>query len=692
MENNLLDGLNAAQKEAAQTVDGTILILAGAGTGKTKTITTRLAYLLSIGIPPDNTLTLTFTNKAATEMRERAIHLIEENNIHIDYPPKLFTFHKFGLLFLRFYMKELGRDNNFLIIDTDDKKRIIKQFIEDEETSKGFVSNEISYYKNHLLTPDKVLEEIGSGKENEKVDMQTAKIYSQYENYLSSNNLVDFDDLLMLPYLILKNNEKLREELSEKYQYIMIDEFQDTNELQFKLIQLLCSKHNNLCVVGDDDQSIYGWRGADIKNILEFEHTFFDTKVIRLQENYRSTKFILDRANKLISHNKNRHDKKLVATIKEGEDVEYMEFFDERHEADYIGQEIESLTDRGVSPSDIAVLYRINALSRSIEEGLLKRGVSFTIVDSVRFYERMEVKDAISYLRVIINPHDDFSFKRVVNKPKRGIGKTTLDKLTEKSEAEDISIYEVIRSLKEEELSTVVGKKNATTLKKFIKTIGDLKKKIDLPIEEFIDLFELKIKIRDYYDNHKEQERALNIDELYGAIIEHIAPYDNVGIEDFLNEVALESGQDKINGNMTNLMSIHASKGLEFEYVFIIGLEEGFFPIVSDTTDLEEERRLGYVAFTRAKKRLVLSNVKSRFFRGKRKDMDRSRFLSECEIVEGGFKVEDKSPFQKGDLVKHKIFGMGRIIGANKSGKDFKLKINFGGSTKEILSNFVEKI
>ncbi|MCV6607445.1 MAG: UvrD-helicase domain-containing protein [Campylobacterales bacterium] len=689
---SLLEGLNQAQKEAAQTTEGPVLILAGAGTGKTKTITTRLAYLLSIGIPPENTLTLTFTNKAATEMRERAMALIEDNHIAINFPPKLFTFHKFGLLFLRFHMEKLGRNNNFLIIDSDDKKRIIKQFIEDEELSKGLVASEISNFKNHLLTPKMVLEETCDTSEEGKIDLQVAKIYEQYENYLESNNLVDFDDLLMLPYLILRDNPDLRDEMSRRYQYIMIDEFQDTNELQLSLIRLLCTKHNNLCVVGDDDQSIYGWRGANIKNILEFENTFEGTTVIRLQENYRSTKFILDRANKLISHNKDRHEKKLIPTITDGEDVEYCEFMDERLEADFIGREIDKLTDKGINPSDIAVLYRINALSRSIEEGLSKRGIQFTIVDSVRFYERMEVKDAISYLRVIINPHDDFSFKRVVNKPKRGIGKTTLDKLTNGALEENISIFDLIDKRSDSQLATLVGKKNTTTLKDFIKLILDLKSQIDLPIEDFMDLFEKKIAIREFFHTSKEEERALNIDELYGAIIDHIAPYENLGIEDFLNEIALESGQDKINGNMTNLMSIHASKGLEFEYVFIIGLEEGFFPIISEGSDLEEERRLGYVAFTRAKKRLILSSVKSRFFRGKRKDMVKSRFLSECEIIEGGFSIEDKSPFRKGDLVKHKIFGMGRIVGANKSGKDFKLKINFSGTTKEILSNFVEKI
>lgn len=687
-----LNQLNSAQKEAAETTEGPVLILAGAGTGKTKTITNRLAYLLAIGIPPDNTLTLTFTNKAAAEMRERATLLIEEEQIPILYPPKLFTFHKFGLLFLRQHILRLERNNNFLIIDTDDKKRIIKQFLESDDFNQGFAAKEISYFKNHLLTPEEVLKEAHSlSSDQQKIYVQIANIYEKYQNYLTVNNLVDFDDLLKLPYEILKKHDDLRAELSQKYQYIMIDEFQDTNELQFSLIKLLCSTHNNLCVVGDDDQSIYGWRGANIKNILEFDSLFENTKVIKLEENYRSTKEILECANQLISHNKNRHQKALRATITGGKEVDFHEYFDEKQEAETIAKAIEGLVNSGVKHSEIAVLYRINALSRSIEEGLYRRGISFNIVDSVRFYERMEVKDAISYLRAIVNPHDDFSLKRIINKPKRGIGKTTVDKLEKQIELTNKSMFEIINN-PDLDLLGLVGKKNEKTLREFARTLLELKESVSLDIEDFIETFEKKIGIREFYGTGKEEERALNIDELYGAIIDHIKLNPDHEIEEFLNEVALESDQDRIGAEMINLMSIHAAKGLEFSHVFVIGLEEGFFPVIGETTDMEEERRLGYVAFTRAKKELFLSSVKSRFFRGKRKDMNKSRFLAESGAVKGGFSVEDSSPFKKGDLVKHKIFGMGRVIGANKAGKDFKLKINFGGTFKEILSNFVEKI
>ncbi len=688
-----LNELNPAQKDAATTIEGPVLILAGAGTGKTKTITNRLAYLLANGIPPDSTLTLTFTNKASKEMRQRAMSLIEKENIPIAFPPKLFTFHKFGLLFLRQHILRLNRNNNFLIIDTDDKKRIIKQFLESDDFNQGFAAKEVSYFKNHLLTPEEIAKEASSlGIDQQKIYAQIANIYQKYQNYLEINNLVDFDDLLKLPFEILRDNEDLKNELSQKYQYIMIDEFQDTNELQFRLLKLLCATHNNLCVVGDDDQSIYGWRGANIKNILEFDTLFENTKVVKLEENYRSTEKILECANQLISHNKNRHQKVLKATHKHGKEIGFDEYFDEKQEAETIAQMVQKLIDSGVRHAEIAILYRINALSRSIEEGLLRRGINFNIIDSVRFYERMEVKDAISYFRAIVNPHDDFSLKRIINKPKRGIGKTTVEKLETKAQELQKSMFEIIYNSPSEDLIALVGKKNEKTLKEFSKTLLDLKSNTHIDIEDFIEEFEKKVNIRDFYGTSKEEERALNIDELYGAIVDHIRLYPDHEIEEFLNDIALQSDQDKMGIDQVNLMTIHAAKGLEFEHVFVIGLEEGFFPVIGETTDMEEERRLGYVAFTRAKKELSLSSVKSRFFRGKRKEMNKSRFLAESGIVKGGFSVEDKSPFKKGDLVKHKIFGMGRVIGANKAGQDYKLKINFGGSQKEILSDFVEKI
>ena len=424
MSENLLSSLNESQKIAAQHIDGPLLILAGAGSGKTKTITTRLAYLISIGIDPRSILTLTFTNKAASEMRERAFNMLDSSQINT--PPLLCTFHKFGLLFLKFHMSELGRKNNFIIIDTDDKKRILKSF--DKEITTSLLVSEISKYKNSLLTPAEA-----KAAAQLKLYQEIADIYEQYEAYLEKNNLVDFDDLLLLPYKILKNNEKLAEETSKKYQYIMVDEYQDTNELQYRLLRLLSSSHNNLCVVGDDDQSIYGWRGATIKNILNFNEHFENTVVVKLEENYRSTDTILNHANQLIEHNRDRLGKKLVGTRMKGDSVRIYESHDENEETRKIIEDIKKLVDSGISPKNIAILFRVNALSRSLEEGFNKAGLHYKLVGGMKFYERSEIKDLIAYFRILTNSNDNFSIKRIINKPKRGIGKTTIDKLEAKS-------------------------------------------------------------------------------------------------------------------------------------------------------------------------------------------------------------------------------------------------------------------
>lgn len=681
---NYIDQLNKAQKEAATTVDGAVLILAGAGTGKTKTITTRLAYLLSLGIDPASTLTLTFTNKAASEMRARALAMISEQSSY----PALYTFHKFGLIFLRFYIEKLGRKNSFVIIDTDDKRRILKQFTPDTLNVKT-VSSEISHCKNSLISPDQAMKQTGGLDEKLKKKLEKiAEIYAKYQNYLVANNLVDFDDLLALPYQILEENSALREEISQKYQFIMVDEYQDTNELQLRLLKQLCSTHNNLCVVGDDDQSIYGWRGANVQNILNFENIFANTKIVTLEENYRSTNEILKAANELISHNRQRHEKKLISTIGSGEAVRVMYSHDENEESARIAGEIKKLVESGTNPSDIAILFRINALSRSIEEGLIRNSVPYRLVDSVGFYERLEIKDAIAYLRLIINPYDDFSLRRVINKPKRGIGKVALEKL--ESASANQSIFALLESIDENQMAAIVGKKSASLLVKFVADIHEL---VALQSsEKLIDKFEELIGLRKSYLESDEEERVQNLDELYGLVREFSAQV-GANLSEFLAESALSSDQDSIGTSVVNLMTIHAAKGLEFDHVFVVGLEDGFFPLLGDTTDQEEERRLGYVAFTRAKKGLFLSSVKSRFFRGKREEMERSRFLNESGLIAGkSLSITDGSAIKKGDLIKHKLFGMGRVTAATKAGKDYKLTINFGGTTRDILSSFVEKI
>ncbi|HIE35166.1 MAG TPA: ATP-dependent helicase [Campylobacterales bacterium] len=674
--------LNEAQKDAVKTVDGPLLILAGAGSGKTKTITSRLAYLLNLGIDPANTLTLTFTNKAANEMRQRALSLIDDNI----YPPLLCTFHKFGLLFLKFYIQELGRSNNFVIIDTDDKKRILKSFEVDLPLS--LISSEISRYKNSLIEPEIAIDsaQLPSFK-------KIATTYKKYQDYLKEKNLVDFDDLLALTYTILDQNNELCKEVSQRYQYIMVDEYQDTNHLQYMLIKKLCYLHNNICVVGDDDQSIYGWRGANIKNIIEFPNHFSNTKVIKLEKNYRSTKQILKAANSLIEHNRNRLGKKLEAVVGQGKPIEIYKSKDENEEATKIAKKIKELLDCGVDPKEIAVLFRINALSRSLEDGLNKAKIPYKLVGAVRFYERSEIKDIISYLRIIANPHDDFSLKRVINRPKRGIGKVTYEKLQKAAYENKMSIISYLLNVSDEELIALVGKKNYKTLKEFIDGLLLLKSIANESLYKFIDEIENIFGLRKYYENLPDgMERVLNIDEFYGVFRDFVKQNPQCLLDDFLNELSLQSDQDQIDEESISIMSIHASKGLEFKYLFVIGLEEGFFPLIGDGSDIEEERRLGYVAITRAKEELVLSYAKSRFYKGKRADLIKSRFLKEAGLCEGSLSIEKSTHFKKGDLVKHKIFGIGRVVGVSKVGKEFKLAINFGGQKRDILASFIERL
>jgi len=678
----IFDNLNDAQEAAVKQIDGSLLILAGAGSGKTKTITSRVAYLIANGIPPSSILTLTFTNKAASEMRQRALSLIDTE---ISYTPLLCTFHKFGLLFLKFHMEKLGRSNSFVIIDTDDKKRIIKSF--DIDLPIALVTSEISRFKNNLITPE---EAISSAELlNYK---KIANIYKKYEDYITQNNLVDFDDLLALPYRILDENPELCAQTSQKYQYIMVDEYQDTNDLQLKLLQKLTSTHQNICVVGDDDQSIYGWRGANIKNILEFHKQFDDTAVIKLETNYRSTNNILKAANELIEHNRNRHGKILTGVKGDGKEVEMISSDNETIEAAAIARRITTLINAGENPKNIAILYRINALSRSIEEGLNKASIAYKMVGGLKFYERAEIKDIISYLRLIANPHDDFSLKRIINKPKRGLGKATVDKILAAADEKRCSVFSFI-SQEKELLDTFVTKKASATIAKFVEDVLKIKESLNESTYALIDDLEDTFGIKAYYETLPTSlERVLNIEEFYGLFRDFVVQNPEASLDEFLNDISLQSDQDQIDEDAISVMSIHASKGLEFNHLFVIGLEEGFFPLLGDGTDLEEERRLGYVALTRAKKELTLSTSSSRFYKGKRAGLMKSRFLSEAGLVRGSLKIDKGTSFKKGTLVKHKIFGVGRVTEVSKVKRETKLKINFAGTYKDILASFVEKI
>jgi len=686
----ILSALNPAQREAVEHIDGPMLILAGAGSGKTKTLTTRLAYLVGeIGIDPANTLTLTFTNKAAVQMRERALKLMPSR---VSYPPLLCTFHKFGLLFLKFHIEKIGRSNAFVIIDSDDKKRLLRSITKllKIDLNIAFIASEISKYKNSILSPQQVVAaaELPDYK-------KIANIYVEYQKNIEENNLVDFDDLLMLTYQILASDATLRKETSNRYKYIMVDEYQDTNELQFQLLQLLSCEHNNLCVVGDDDQSIYGWRGSNIRNILEFADNFKDSKIacktVKLETNYRSTEPILKAANTLIEHNSTRLGKKLTSHKGKGQEVKLLHSLDESMEAKSIASSIQKLLASGSNPDDIAVLYRINALSRSLEEGFIKARLGFKLIGGIRFYERAEIKDLISYLRVLSNPHDDFSLIRIINKPKRGIGKASIEKLKKAAFEAQTSLYGYIEKYT---LSDVVSKKVSTSLAKLVEDIKVLQESLEKELGNFITLFEEHIRLKDHYAGMVDgMDRILNIDEFYGYFRDAVVKNPDLTLDEFLNDISLQSDQDQVEEDSITIMSIHASKGLEFEHLFVIGLEEEFFPLLGEGSNMEEERRLGYVAITRAKSDLTLCYVDSRFYKGRRKMIDKSRFLGEAGLIsDTSLKITKQADFTKGDLVKHKIFGIGRVQAANKSGKEYKLLINFGGNKKEILSSFVQSI
>lgn len=683
---NLFTGLNESQKEAASHIDGPMLILAGAGSGKTKTITTRLAYMIGeVGIPAINTLTLTFTNKAASVMKNRALNLLNSNE-----NPLLCTFHKFGLLFLKLHIERLGRKNNFIIIDNDDSKKILKELINDDKTSPHQILQFISHFKNESKSVQDVFNDLELLKDNEIKHQALQKIaiyYQNYQEYLLKHNFVDFDDLLLLTNTLLENDQNFAKEQSSFYRYITVDEYQDTNALQYKILKNLCCVHENICVVGDDDQSIYSWRGAKIENILNFQSEFSNVKLVKLEQNYRSVGMILKAANNLISHNKKRLGKTLLCTKDEGEDVQILSSDNEKIESALVAKKIKELLNAGVYAGEIAVLFRINALSRSIEEAFMKEKIPYKLLSGMRFYERLEIKDLICYLRILINPNDDLFFKRIINKPKRSIGEKALQNLEDYAQKRKISLFEALC-----ESDGGVGifslKKAQNEAKKFMQNIYKLREYSDLKkmIENFEELFALK----EFYALQEDgDERVLNIDEFYASIKEKIKEEPQTTLEDILSEISLLSDQDGIEGECVYLMSVHASKGLEFDHVFIVGLEEGFFPL--NESDIEEERRLAYVAITRAKKCLSLSIAKSRFYRGSRTELDSSRFLEESQLTKKISMNKTEQGYRKGDLVKHKIFGIGRVISVNKSAKEEKLTINFGGIERIIMASFVEK-
>ena len=666
-----LDNLNKEQKEAVLYNDGPLLILAGAGSGKTKVLTTKVAYLIEEkNISPYEILAITFTNKAAKEMKDRLNLLIGDISRNI----QVSTFHSFGLRLLRDNCNVLGYDRNFVIMDSDDSLTVVKKILKDMDYDPKVynpraIRNKISSCKNEMIMPRDY--EKYAVSEYEKVVL---KVYEKYEEKLRRNNSVDFDDLLILPIRLFNENKEILEKYQDRFKYVLIDEYQDTNEAQYILTKLISSKYRNITCVGDDSQSIYSFRGANYKNILNFEKDYKDAKTILLEQNYRSTKTILNAANDVIRNNKARKDKNLWTANEEGEKIKYYRAYNERDEAQYTIRKIKELVARNVSYQDIAILYRTNAQSRTLEEEMLKENMPYRVVGSFYFYSRKEIKDLIAYLRLIHNPKDNVSLLRIINTPKRGIGLKTIENLTKKADELNKSIYEVIDSSKE------------LAFKEIIEKLRILKE--DLTLTELIDKVLDASGMRAELESEKTLESEVRLENLeeFKSITKSFEEREGlVSLEDFLLEISLISDVEeyKDDDNRVSLMTVHSVKGLEFDYVFIVGLEEGIFPHLNslmETSELEEERRLCYVAITRAKRELFLINTKRRTLFGRDQVNPPSRFISEVNsnLIESNVKEEEIKKetkintgemfrdedvdYQVGDYVYHETFGAGKVV------------------------------
>ena len=669
-----IDYLNDKQKEAVMADDGPVLILAGAGSGKTSVLTTKIAYLIEEKcVNPKNILAITFTNKAAREMKERIIKMVGSKA----YDMQISTFHSFGLRIIKENYERLGYEKNFTIIDSDDSLTLIKKImkelnIDTTRCNPKFIKNNISSCKNEMMTPSRykslAVDEVGE---------TTYKVYEKYQEALKRNNSLDFDDLLTMPVMLFNKYKDVLDSYQELFKYVFIDEYQDTNEAQYTLSKMISAKYKNICVVGDEAQSIYSWRGANYKNILNFEKDYKDAKVILLEQNYRSTKMILNAANSVIKNNINKKDKNLWTLNEEGEKIKYVKANDEKDEASYVTKEIKELKNKGVNLDDIAVLYRTNAQSRTIEEGFLNSNIPYRIVGAFAFYSRKEIKDLLAYLKLIYNTKDDISLLRIINYPKRGIGSKTVDNLSMESVLNGTSIFDTIKSGKELEF------------KKQIEEMIDLSN--NLSLTETIDMVLNKSGIKKELESERTLEADIRLENLneFKSISKTFEEESGIAsLEEFLNEVSLVSDVNEQKNDDTSkvtLMTIHAVKGLEFDYVFVIGMEENIFPHVNSSFEeegLEEERRLCYVAITRAKKKLYLLNALRRTIFGKTSVNMPSRFISEIDdeyidkpSIKKGFvsKLDKTKMFNLdnglnvGDNVVHDSYGPGVVVMVDKS-------------------------
>ena len=650
---SIYDTLNKEQKQAVTTVDGPLLLLAGAGSGKTRVLTHRIAYLIDeMGVSPWNILAITFTNKAAGEMRERVDNLVGFGADQI----WVSTFHSACMRILRRHIDRLGFDNGFTIYDTDDQKVVVKAIckqlsIDPKLYKERDIMRAISSAKDKLVSV-REYELEAMGDYNKAV---YAKVYREYQEAMQKNNALDFDDIIVKTVELFKSCPEVLESYQERFQYIMVDEYQDTNIAQFELVRLMAGKYRNLCVVGDDDQSIYRFRGANIRNILDFEKYFPEAKVIKLEQNYRSTQSILDAANAVIRNNVGRKDKALWTDRGAGSRIHLRQFDNAYEEAEYIADDVaRKVKKEGAQYKDCAVLYRTNAQARLLEERMIMEGIPYDVVGGTNFYARMEIKDILAYLKTIDNGRDEVALRRIINVPKRGIGPATLDKLEDYAQLHDISLYEAMKRADD-----VMGLgKTAAKIRPFVHLIEDFRKRLRKqrhessregsrkePREELLTVAELikgiveEIDYSEYlqdYDDEGFEDRLQNVDELVNKAVSYQETHEESNLTEFLEEVALVAEIDNIDGNDDKvlLLTLHSAKGLEFPNVYLAGMEDGLFPsymtIMSDNSeDVEEERRLAYVGITRAMNDLTLTYARMRMTRGETQYNPISRFVRE---------------------------------------------------------------
>lgn len=693
--------LTPSQRKAVYHKEGPLLVIAGPGSGKTRVITYRIAALIDSGVRPYNICAITFTNKAAEEMRQRAFTLGASAGAHIS------TFHSLCVRILRQYADSAGISPNFSVYDDTDQTRCMKQAVKDcrldaTNFSPARMLDAVSTLKNKLIDAESFRAEA-----EDFFSVKLAEIYLMYQDILRDRNGLDFDDLLMKTAFLLRDCPEVCEELCERFQFLLIDEYQDTNHAQYKIARALVSRHNNICATGDPDQSIYRWRGADIRNILAFEHDWPDATVVKLEENFRSSANILMMADALIAYNRNRKEKKLVPVKPDSRDVDITSYEDETFEAQAVAQKIKELTQQGTSLKDIAVFYRVNAMSRVLEEAFIGNKISYQIVRGVEFYRRKEIRDLLAYLKILVNPDDEIALMRIINTPARGIGKVTIDKIKNYAAQNRISFFEALNKAENIE---IISKAVKAKLAVFVNMIKEFRKDISGAVAPLVERVFTESGLADSLraSGPEGQNGLENVGELINAAAQYDQSTEKPSLLDYLQQISLFSDTDAYDasGESVALMTLHAAKGLEFDNVFIIGLEEGLLPHERANTDhddeeLEEERRLLFVGITRAKSGLFISYARYRTVRGQTLRTIPSRFLYELgrEIKENSdedeyydddnYCFESETHFEPNQLVRHQTFGLGRIKKYIDMGQNSVVVVKFNsGQTKSLMVQY----